>query len=80
MAEAKLEPNQISKKNVSVKTAIGLKLLTVFASSSIPDGWVWLGWTLDTPQDVIKYKMFCQTKCHSPVQNTSATLKQSSGL
>ena len=58
------------KKRVSVKTAIGLKLLTVFASSSIPDGWVWLGWALDTPLDVIKYKTFYQTKCHSHVQNT----------
>ena len=36
IAEAQPEPNQTSKKKVFVKTAIGLKLLTVFARSSIP--------------------------------------------
>ena len=60
IAEAPSEPNQTSKKKVSVKTAIRLKLLTVFASSSISDGWVGLGWVLDTLPYVFKYKTFCQ--------------------
>ena len=58
IAKAHSEPNQTSTKNVSVKTAIGLKLLTVFASGSTPDGWVWLDWALNTPLDVIEYKTF----------------------
>ena len=57
------------KKKVSVNTAMGFKLLTVFASCTIIDDWVRLGWALNTPPDVIEYKFFCQTKCHLPVQN-----------
>ena len=43
MLEAHSEPDQILKIKISVKIAIGLKPLIVFARSLIPNDWVQLG-------------------------------------
>ena len=58
MPGAYSEPNQKSKTKISARTAIGLKPLTVFTSTSIPDGWARLGWALNIPPDAIKYEFF----------------------
>ena len=76
MPEAHSEPNQISRTKISVKTAIGLKPLRVFARSSIPDGWVRLGWALNTTPDAIEYEFFFNPDIIHLSKISPMTLKQ----
>ena len=80
MSEAHSKPNQTWKAKISAKIAIGLTPLTVFARSSIPEGWVRMGWALKTPPDATEYEIFCQPIYHSSLQISLTTLKQRSEL
>ena len=69
MLEKHSEADQILKIKISVKIAIGLKPLIVFARSLIPNDWVQLGWPLSAPAGAIEYEIFYPPRCHLPVQN-----------
>ena len=55
MPEAHSEPNQILKRKIYVKTAVGLKPLTVFAKNPSQDVWLWLGLAMNTLPDAIEH-------------------------